>query len=380
MVTVREAPWTRSPTHSVTWAGRDSTKVGAPHFPRRSRRESPTETTPPGQLIPSAARAGTARQRGDDRGRADEGEQERRTASTDGGILAPPERNVRPPCSTGLHGDDAMKDLKEREMEARARLAERLKRLRSEMIRRPAAGPGAPAPGGRSPPPGRARAAQLVVAEVGAPSAPRRGEPGPPGPASNCGSLRPCPRPLPSRPVLIALTLPLGVRPGRDRAAGTPDRRTAGRILVGGGSGVPAAMRQAVSAIEQHCRGVYEVVEIAQVQTGQTTSTGVGYSFGPVAVGTSSASPVFGTSITYLCREPASTVLNESVIQMASADMVGRKCRSDDECGPLFCTRVEPAAEFGACAAQGGGPGGPVATSGGPLAAPLPVAQYSAPM
>jgi hypothetical protein len=56
MVTVREAPWTRSPTHSVTWAGRDSTSVGVPHFPRRSRRESPTEMTPPGQLIPSAAR------------------------------------------------------------------------------------------------------------------------------------------------------------------------------------------------------------------------------------------------------------------------------------------------------------------------------------
>jgi hypothetical protein len=36
---------------------------------------------------------------------------------------------------------------------------------------------------------------------------------------------------------------------------------------------------------------------------------------------------------------------------------VGRKCRSDDECGPLFCIRTQPAAEFGACAAQGSGPG-----------------------
>ena len=37
-----------------------------------------------------------------------------------------------------------MKDLKEREVEARARLAERLKRLRLEMARRPATGkPGA---------------------------------------------------------------------------------------------------------------------------------------------------------------------------------------------------------------------------------------------
>ncbi len=35
-----------------------------------------------------------------------------------------------------------MKDLKEREQEARQRLAERLKRLRAEMSRRPATGPG----------------------------------------------------------------------------------------------------------------------------------------------------------------------------------------------------------------------------------------------
>jgi hypothetical protein len=35
-----------------------------------------------------------------------------------------------------------MKDLKDREIEARARLAERLKRLRSEMARRPSNLPG----------------------------------------------------------------------------------------------------------------------------------------------------------------------------------------------------------------------------------------------
>lgn len=37
-----------------------------------------------------------------------------------------------------------MKDLKEREQEARARLGERLKRLRLEMARRPAAGAAGP--------------------------------------------------------------------------------------------------------------------------------------------------------------------------------------------------------------------------------------------
>ena len=128
-------------------------------------------------------------------------------------------------------------------------------------------------------------------------------------------------------------------------------RKTAdgGTFLVGSGSGAPAAMRQAVMAIEQHCQGLYEVVEIAQVQTGQTTSTGIGYSIGPIAVASSGSSPVFGTSVTYLCRQPQSTALNESVIAMASADIVGRRCRSDAECGALFCARATPTAEFGAC-------------------------------
>jgi len=33
------------------------------------------------------------------------------------------------------------------------------------------------------------------------------------------------------------------------------------------------------------------VVEITQVQTGQTTSTGVAYSFGPISAGTSGTAP-----------------------------------------------------------------------------------------
>lgn len=113
-----------------------------------------------------------------------------------------------------------------------------------------------------------------------------------------------------------------------------------------------AARRQAVSGIEQHCRGVYDVVEIAQVETGRTTSTSVAYSFGPVAVGTAGSSPVYGTSITYLGHEPASTSLNESVLQMATTDILGRQCRSDEDRGPLFCARAAPAAEHGACSAH----------------------------
>jgi hypothetical protein len=123
-----------------------------------------------------------------------------------------------------------------------------------------------------------------------------------------------------------------------------------GTLLVGGGSGFPAAMRQAIAAIEVQCHGVYEVVELSQVQTGQTTSGGVAAGFGPVAFGTSSTSPVFGTSVTYLCRPPQATALNESVFRTATADIVGRRCAADNDCGPLLCARASPAAATGNCA------------------------------
>ena len=156
-------------------------------------------------------------------------------------------------------------------------------------------------------------------------------------------------------PVLALLAL-AAASTGCGRTATAQQVRKAsdgGTILVGNGSGAPAAMRQAVSTIEQHCRGVYEVVEISQVQTGQTTSTGVAYSFGPVSMGNSGSSPVFATAVTYLCRPPQSTVLNESVVELATRDIVGRRCSADDDCGPLLCARASPAAPSGNCAAPG---------------------------
>jgi hypothetical protein len=157
---------------------------------------------------------------------------------------------------------------------------------------------------------------------------------------------------IPALALLAVLVTPLGC--GRTATAQQVRKASdGGTILVGNGSGAPAAMRQAVSAIEQHCRGVYEVVEISQVQTGQTTSTGVAYSFGPVSVGTSGSSPVFATAVTYLCRPPQSTVLNESVVELASKDLIGRKCSVDDDCGPLLCARPSPAAPTGTCDAPG---------------------------
>ncbi len=129
-----------------------------------------------------------------------------------------------------------------------------------------------------------------------------------------------------------------------------------GTILVNGGTDAAKAFRNAVSAIEQHCKGVYEVVEISQVQTGQTQSLGMAYSFGPVSLGTSGTSPLYATSISYLCRPPSSMELNESVIEYATADLVGRRCAGDADCGPLFCVRAKPADETGTCT-RGATPG-----------------------
>jgi hypothetical protein len=157
------------------------------------------------------------------------------------------------------------------------------------------------------------------------------------------------PRALPATLLLVPFLLVACASAQARQVRQTSD---GGTILVSGGSGTAAAFRQAVSSIEQQCRGVYEVVELAQVQTGQSTSTGIGTSFGPIAVGTSSSSPVFGTSITYVCRPPQSTVLNETLIAQASADLVGKRCNRDDDCGPLFCARAAPADASGRCAAR----------------------------
>jgi hypothetical protein len=149
---------------------------------------------------------------------------------------------------------------------------------------------------------------------------------------------------VPSLAVLAACTSSSGARVVRQTADG-------GTIIVNGGVGNAGATRQAVSAIEQHCKGVYEVVEVAQVQTGQTPSIGVGFGMGPIGVGTSSSFPVYGSSVTYVCRPPQSTLLNESMIRAASADLVGRSCAKDDDCGPLLCARATPSAATGTCSA-----------------------------
>ncbi len=122
-----------------------------------------------------------------------------------------------------------------------------------------------------------------------------------------------------------------------------------GTIIVNGGVGNAPAVRQAVTTIEQHCNGVYEVVEVAQVQTGQTPAVGIGFGMGPIGVGTSTSAPIFGSSITYVCRPPQSTVLNESLIRAASADLVGRSCARDNDCGPLLCMRASPSDAKGTC-------------------------------
>ena len=115
-------------------------------------------------------------------------------------------------------------------------------------------------------------------------------------------------------------------------------RKTAdgGTILLTKGKDPHEAARAALAAIAVHCKGVYEVVEIAKTGTGQYVSDGAGYSAYGVSVASSSSSPVFGTSITYVCRVPVSPDLNQTVTGWA---FLNQKCKSEGDCGGFQCER-----------------------------------------
>ena len=92
-------------------------------------------------------------------------------------------------------------------------------------------------------------------------------------------------------------------------------RKTAdgGTILLTKGKDSQEAARRALAAIDAHCKGVYEIVEIANAGTGQYVSGGASYSAYGVTASSSSSSEVFGMSVTYVCRKPVSTDLNRTV-------------------------------------------------------------------
>src|SRR5512137_2198707 len=89
-------------------------------------------------------------------------------------------------------------------------------------------------------------------------------------------------------------------------------RKTAdgGTLLITNGTGQPAEARAAVNAMNQHCRNVFEVTEMARTDTGQTVASGTTVAYYGVASSSASASKVYATGITYECRQPRSTDLN----------------------------------------------------------------------
>lgn len=125
-------------------------------------------------------------------------------------------------------------------------------------------------------------------------------------------------------------------------------RKTAdgGTILLHDGEGTQDAVVRALMDIDAHCRGVFEIVETAKTGTGQSFSSGSAYSAYGWTAGSSATSLVFGTSITYVCRRPVNTELNQSVIEFA---MAGRTCNTENDCWGLPCVPKPGLTSKGVC-------------------------------
>jgi hypothetical protein len=113
-------------------------------------------------------------------------------------------------------------------------------------------------------------------------------------------------------------------------------RRTAdaGTILIHPGEGQKDAVKRALADIAAHCKGPYEVVEIAKTGTGRTSSSGSAVAAYGVAYGESASTAEFGTALAYVCRAPASVDLNMSLAEFA---FVGRYCATESDCWGLPC-------------------------------------------
>lgn len=95
----------------------------------------------------------------------------------------------------------------------------------------------------------------------------------------------------------------------------TPD---GGTLLVTQGEDYREANRNALRAMENHCKSDYAVVEISRSGTGISPSS---------------------TSITYACRRPGPKDLNQSVVAEA---YLGLKCSRPEDCGGAPCIVPAP--------------------------------------
>ena len=144
--------------------------------------------------------------------------------------------------------------------------------------------------------------------------------------------------------VLAGLSI-LGCASAPKAAKSEQVRKTAdgGTILLRGGEKPQEAAKLALAAMEKHCKGLYEVVETARMDTGDTIGGGGAYYVW--------SSQLYGLSIVYVCRKPVNTDLNESVKSLA---FLGLACTSDNDCGGLPCARRGPSAASGICARDDG--------------------------
>ena len=107
-----------------------------------------------------------------------------------------------------------------------------------------------------------------------------------------------------------------------------------GTVLLG--SGDPGEVTwKGLSIVSHECSGVFEVTEIGTVAVGA-----VGGSYTSGGFTSSSAQFVDGTTITYLCRKPASTVLYDRLVVVAEPAAYGKECSDAFDCpGKLSCRK-----------------------------------------
>jgi hypothetical protein len=144
----------------------------------------------------------------------------------------------------------------------------------------------------------------------------------------------------------------------RQKMAGAEQvRKTAdgGTILLTNGAKPEAATRHALSEMAAHCKSVFEIVETQKTGTGTMVSASATSFDGWGNAYTSGASSqVFGMALTYLCRTPKSTELNQSVAEFASRDLLGQVCTVDSNCLAYKCTRAVPGSDSGMCTLPNG--------------------------
>jgi hypothetical protein len=151
---------------------------------------------------------------------------------------------------------------------------------------------------------------------------------------------------------LLGMLIVAGCSTTRVTATSEQVRQTkdGGTILLHNGDKPQAAARYALATMESHCKGPYEIVEIAKAGTGQSVTHGAANDSAWV----STTSQVSGTALTYVCRKPQDTDMNVKLATFASEDMLGKACSSDRDCGVFACTKRSGQSPASVCTAPDG--------------------------